>query len=147
VAVVGILLVLIVALLPRLEANRRSSNDQVVVSVLLEVQKAEEMFYGFNRTYTTDYAQLRSIPGLSADLPAPSGSTSVGTVFTLTGLNPTVRMVAQNPAPFTLQDDFCFLASTPAGQYWYQVTKRGVRVRTTHPSSGAAPTSCDYTIY
>jgi len=146
--VVGILLVLIVALLPRLEANRRSSNDQIVVSILREIQKAEEMYYGFNRTYTTDYATLRNIPGLNADLPAPSGSTAVGTVFNLTGVNPTVRVVAQNPtAPLTLQDDFCFLASTPAGQYWYQVTKRGARPRTTNPASGAAPTTCDYTLY
>ncbi|KIX84810.1 hypothetical protein [Thermus filiformis] len=142
----------------RLEANRRSSNDQIVVSTLREIQKAEEMYYGFNRTYTTDYAQLRNIPGVGTDLPAPSGSTAVGTTFTLTGVNPTVRVVAQNPtAPLTLQDDFCFLASTPAGQYWYQVTKRGVRPRSgyptasppdpAYPATGAAPNACRYDIY
>jgi len=150
VAVVGILLVLIVALLPRLEANRRSSNDQIVTSVLREIQKAEEMYYGFNRTYTTNYAQLRAIPGIGTDLPAPSGSTStdVDTVFELNNVNPKIQVVARNPTdPLTLQDDFCFLASTPAGQYWYQVTKRGVRPRTDSPASASAPTSCNYSLY
>jgi len=162
VAVVGILLVLIVALLPRLEANRRSSNDQIVTSILREIQKAEEMYYGLNRTYTTNYNALRQIPGPDKDLPEAgtlSGNTvgspipvnspiSSGTTFGLIGVNPTVKVVAQNPtAPLTLQDDFCFLASTPAGQYWYQVTKRGVRPRTDSPASASAPTSCNYSLY
>ncbi|BAW02927.1 PilA (plasmid) [Thermus thermophilus] len=43
-----------------LEANRRSSNDTVVQGYLQEVQKYQEMYYGFNRQYANGLAQLQT---------------------------------------------------------------------------------------
>ncbi len=130
VAVVGILLVLIVALLPRLEANRRSSNDTVVQSYLREVQKYQEMYYGFNRRYANSLAQLQA---LVPPLENPPTNPPVTVQFITTGVD--------------YNREYCVLASTNVGQYWYQATSKGVRPRTTHPATGAAPTSCDFTLY
>lgn len=130
VAVVGILLVLIVALLPRLEADRRSSNDTVVQSYLREVQKYQEMYYGFNRRYAQELADLRA---LVPPLENPPANPPVEVEFITTDVD--------------YNREYCVLASTNVGQYWYQATSKGVRARTTHPATGPAPTSCDFTLY
>ncbi|GAA5335994.1 type II secretion system protein [Thermus hydrothermalis] len=130
VAVVGILLVLIVALLPRMEANRRSSNDTIVQGYLREIQKYQEMYYGFNRQYANSLNALRS---LVPPIDNPPTNPPVTVNFITTGVD--------------YNREYCVIAGTTAGQYWYQATSKGVRARTNSPVTGAAPTSCDFTLY
>lgn len=130
VAVVGILLVLIVALLPRLEANRRSSNDTVVQSYLREVQKYQEMYYGFNRKYAE---KLEDLQKLVPPIENPPTNPPVNVKFITTDVN--------------YNREYCVIAGTEVGQYWYQATSKGVRPRMDSPATGAAPTSCDFNLY
>ncbi len=130
IAVVGVILVLVVALLPRMEANRRSSNDQVVLGYLNEVIKYQQMYYGFNRQYANNLDLLRN---LVPPIDNPPTNPPVTVNFITTGVD--------------YNREFCVIAGTTAGQYWYQATSKGARPRTSHPVTGAAPTACDFNIY
>ena len=113
-----------------LEANRRSSNDTIVQSYLREVQKYQEMYYGFNRRYAQSLAQLKALVPPIED---PPTNPPVTVRFVTTGVD--------------YNREYCVVAGTNVGQYWYQATSKGVRVRTDAPATGAAPTSCDFTLY
>ncbi|GIW31462.1 MAG: hypothetical protein KatS3mg071_1636 [Meiothermus sp.] len=124
IAVIGIILVLVVALVPRMEANRRASTDQIVAGYLREVQKYQEMYYGFNRSYADELSDLTS---LTPPLDSPPNGVTVN--FITTGVS--------------YNRDYCVVAGTAAGQYWFQLTSKGARPVTSAPATGDAPTACD----
>lgn len=117
IAVVGILLILILALLPRMEANRRSANDQVVANYLREIQKYQELYYGFNRTYANSLSELQS---LRPPLESPP-------------TNPPVSVTHFQGDSST----YCVIAQTSAGMYPYKATPKGIEPVTS--GSGSCP--------
>ena len=88
------------------------------------------MYYGFNRRYAQNLAQLKALVPPIED---PPTNPPVTVRFVTTGVD--------------YNREYCVVAGTNVGQYWYQATSKGVRVRTDAPATGAAPTSCDFTLY
>jgi len=98
-----------------MEANRRSANDQVVANYLREIQKYQELYYGFNRTYANSLAQLQ-------------------------GLNPPIEDPPTNPQVDIIdfqgdQQGYCVIAQSPAGMYPYKATPKGVEPVTSGTAS------------
>lgn len=110
VVVLGIILILVLALLPRVEANRRSSNDELVRGYLRDVAKWQEMYYGFARRYAPD---LQTLQSLNPPLSSPPQNPPVQVVPITTGVD--------------YNSGWCFVARTTAGAYWQVATQNGIK--------------------